>query len=501
MSKLPALNISLTMAHIKAPGDMTDVTDPETKTPQSTRQRSHHEFRFTVMVPDPMEEEKSDTEAPSAETLAPQESTHSTWGALSSPETRDRLKTLIQTHPETTFAALEDGSVHSFTFPPKDDAFLVAIRKTEGGKRAEGATNEYRAFVDDVGEFIVYMMERNKIILKDKPWPPLAEQFGVRRMRTTRSRQPTYFFEDIFIEAVNTLEAARLGIGPIVYGFRMFHDKRAPLTRGWSSVYIFQHGEDLFDNLSNTNDISNAMKRKGIPRSTLRDTTKDLWTDLGLQLRDLLWKASRNGFLMGDLRMENMILVKDAINMKMLRFIDFESNLTTTVSKASPTCLYVINGLLVANATLRGDTGHPDQGRILKMMVYLFLAPFMAEILPHFDKELHLVDWNDDICSEIIQYSDALFPRTHSKAERHMNRGGLESQRNAFFERAQFYGKWIRSDSDPQQHGKTLSMSSSPSLPIIIRIVELLREQWSLLEAQFGSLNTEIGQGSIYDNF
>lgn len=496
-------------SHHQSEKDLVDLSDAKPEANPSTP-------AFTIVLPS---ESASDEKANSVQNASPVPVRK--WQDLNVKKDkvfpqRVELKELITKHPDLILTAVMHSSegrqdeslvsVYSFNLPKDEqnnDTFGLLTDAVDGMAIDQfGATNAYYSFdgegafeEDQRRLFDKYIETRDQILhihAQDEPKSRL--RFGIRKHRPGDSFGQAQTFEEVFVEAVQTLEASRIGIGPLIYGLRFVKKTARRGMDQWDCVYLVEHGVDLFQVVVEDNETSSHFKALGKDRTKFFYGVRKQWNSFAAQTERLLQTASKHGFLLADNRLENMIVV----NTSTIRFIDFDPVFTTTHSTASAECLYILNALLLCNVLVRSDIGNPEQPSVIQLILYLMLDPILTRLQEDFGaytKERQKdPDAPSSLCEEIMKFNKVLFPSGTDQLSmhhrKHMTDDDLRTQSSIVLSRMQHYGRWGYTDVHRRRTSRSgelgLSDRGEGSRPTVVRIMDRLFARWQKLSLVFG---------------
>lgn len=234
-------------------------------------------------------------------------------------------------------------------------------------------------------------------------------EYGIRMPREVpRSRNTRV--ESVLDEVTMTLEAARLDIGPAVYGVVLVES---------DATYMLQTGVELADLIEATGE------------NVVADLAR--WTAIGSDFLATMLRAASHGMLVTDIKYENIVVIGDAS----VRLIDFDGTYTTFVPDATEECVFVINAVLSLGQQLRASYPLPEH---MRNCVYRLMRPCMAklrEVLPTVKAEA------SGLCNVLGQILGRKLTYSFLYKQRSVHGRPLEEVAERILERAERYARWL----------------------------------------------------------
>ena len=281
----------------------------------------------------------------------------------------------------------------------------------------------------------------------------IPREYGIRKTRDDTPYKVD--IQSLLDEIVLTLEAARLGIGPAVYGVALIDS---------DATYMVQAGENIIDAMNRLitewyeNQNDEPLKQKQLTECA----------QIGENYLATMQLAAEHGMIVTDIKYENTILIDGTT----VKFIDFDPLFCTILQDVSEECVFVINAVLSLGQQMRTARQY-EQYPHTTSCIFNLMRPTMAvlnQMLPNVKKE------KSGLCHILGRIPIKEMTKTFILTPRLVHAQDYTEIAERILERAEKYSRWlgIIGYNDPRAPKHAVRDDA----PVFWTFSDLLKEEW-----------------------
>ena len=248
----------------------------------------------------------------------------------------------------------------------------------------------------------------------------IPREYGIRKARDDTPWKVN--IESLLDEIMLTLEAARLGIGPAVYGVALIDS---------DATYMVQAGENMIDAVNSLstewyeNQDDEPVKQKQLTECA----------QIGENYLATMQLAAEHGMIVTDIKYDNTILIDGTI----VKFIDFDPLFCTILQDVSKECVFVINAVLGLGQQMRTARQYVEYPHMMSC-IFSLMRPTMVvlnQMLPNVKKE------KSGLCHILGRIPLKEMTKTFLLTPRLVHARDYTEIAERILERVEKYSKWL----------------------------------------------------------